>query len=188
MEPYFIINLVVLVTLFVVLTLLVWKLSNRLMLNKQMNLTKLFLLGAVSFILIGGFATGNSAIDIQLHDTYFVIAHAHILMGTALIFAICAGFYYLFPVFFKREINETMGKIHFTAMVFIVCALYLSMRYIGIVGVPRRYYQVNNYDAFASINSLYNAIAGFGIAFALIQIIPFINAIYSLIYGKRIIR
>jgi len=109
-------------------------------------------------------------------------------MGVAVMFAAFAGFYHLFSVFSKKEMNETMGIIHFTGMIAIAFTAFVFLRYIGIAGVPRRYYQFGNFDAFAHFETINRRIVTFGIVFLLMQIIPFINAIYSLIYGKRIIR
>ena len=59
------------------------------------------------------FLRGNSAIDVQQHDTYFVVAHFHIVMGVAAMFGMFAGVYHWFPKMFGRFMNETLGKIHF---------------------------------------------------------------------------
>ena len=76
----------------------------------------LFALGFVSLFVSGG-VTGmllaQPALDIYLHDTYFVVAHFHIIMGVAAIFGIFAGMYFWFPKMFGRMMNETLGKMHF---------------------------------------------------------------------------
>ena len=72
----------------------------------------LFSIGLVSFFLTGGITgifLGNSAIDIQLHDTYFVVAHFHLVMGSASFFGMLAGVYHWFPKMFGRMMNEKLG-------------------------------------------------------------------------------
>ena len=72
----------------------------------------LFSIGLVSFFLTGGITgifLGNSAIDIQLHDTYFVVAHFHLVMGSASFFGMMAGVYHWFPKMFGRMMNRNVG-------------------------------------------------------------------------------
>ena len=76
----------------------------------------LFSIGLVSFFLTGGITgifLGNSAIDIQLHDTYFVVAHFHLVMGSASFFGMMAGVYHWFPKMFGRMMDSKLGYIHF---------------------------------------------------------------------------
>ena len=76
----------------------------------------LFCIGFVSFFISGGLTgiyLGNSVIDIQLHDTYFVVAHFHLVMGVSAVFGMYAGIYHWFPKMFGRFMNPVLGYIHF---------------------------------------------------------------------------
>jgi len=94
--------------------------------NIRITPPSMFAIGFVSMFISGGLTgiwLGNSTIDIQLHDTYFVVAHFHIVMGIAAFFGMFAGIYHWFPRMFGRMMNETMAYIHF-AITFIVHTLY----------------------------------------------------------------
>ena len=84
--------------------------------NIRLNTPALFGIGFVSMFISGGLTgifLGNSAIDVQQHDTYFVVAHFHIVMGVAAMFGMFAGVYHWFPKMYGRFMNETLGKLHF---------------------------------------------------------------------------
>ena len=117
----------------------------------------LFAIGFVSMFISGGLTgifLGNSAIDIQLHDTYFVVAHFHIVMGIAAFFGMFAGVYHWFPRMYGRFMNETMGRIHFWVTMVGAYAIFWPMHYIGMAGVPRRYYRFDTFDAFGHFAGL----------------------------------
>jgi cytochrome c oxidase subunit 1 len=76
----------------------------------------LFAIGMVSFFISGGLTgifLGNAALDINLHDTYFVVAHFHLVMGSAAIFGMLAGVYHWFPKMFGKMMDERLGYLHF---------------------------------------------------------------------------
>jgi cytochrome c oxidase subunit 1 len=76
----------------------------------------MFAIGLVSFFITGGLTgifLGNATLDIQLHDTYFVVAHFHLVMGSAAIFGMMAGIYHWYPRMFGRMMNKTLGYMHF---------------------------------------------------------------------------
>jgi cytochrome c oxidase subunit 1 len=127
----------------------------------------LFSIGLVSLFISGGLTgiiLGNSALDIQLHDTYFVVAHFHLVMGSASFFGLMAGAYHWFPKMFGRMMNEKLGYVHFWMTFIGVYAVFFPMHYIGIAGFPRRYYSFTTYDAtnsFADMNSFISLAAIF---------------------------
>jgi len=148
----------------------------------------LFSIGLVSFFISGGLTgifLGNSAVDIQLHDTYFVVAHFHLVMGSASFFGLLAGVYHWFPKMFGRMMDEKLGYIHFWLSFIGVYLVFFPLHYIGIAGFPRRYYSFTNFDAFnifADLNSLVSVAA---IITFLAQFIFLFNFFYSMFRGKK---
>ena len=147
----------------------------------------LFSIGLVSFFISGGLTgifLGNAAIDIQLHDTYFIVAHFHLVMGSAAFFGMLAGVYHWFPKMFGRMMNHKLGYIHFWISFIGIYMVFFPMHYIGIAGFPRRYYSFTNFDAFSSFTDLnaFITIAASITFFA--QLIFLFNFFYSLFRGK----
>ena len=104
----------------------------------------LFAIGFVSLFVAGGITglvLGQTSLDLSMHDTYFVLAHFHLVMGVAAIFGMFAGTYFWFPKMFGRKMNETLGKIHFWPTMIGVYAIFIPMHVMGLVGLPRRYSQ-----------------------------------------------
>jgi cytochrome c oxidase subunit 1 len=109
----------------------------------------LFSLGFVSLFVTGGITgllLAQPAIDIYLHDTSFVVAHFHLIMGVAAIFGIFTGIYFWFPKMFGRMMSEGMGRVHFWFTVVGVYAIFMPMHFMGISGAPRRYAQLTEFD------------------------------------------
>jgi cytochrome c oxidase subunit 1 len=102
----------------------------------------MFSIGFVSLFVSGGITgifLGQTAVDIPLHDTYFVVGHFHLIMGVAAIFGMFAGTYFWFPKMFGRMMNETLGKVHFFITFIGVNCIFMPMHIMGIAGAPRRY-------------------------------------------------
>jgi len=148
----------------------------------------LFSIGLVSFFISGGLTglfLGNSAIDIQLHDTYFVVAHFHLVMGSASFFGMMAGIYHWFPKMFGRMMNEKLGYLHFWATFIGVYLVFFPMHYIGIAGFPRRYYSFTNFDAFSSFTDLNAFVSIAAILTFGAQLIFLFNFFYSIYRGRK---
>lgn len=148
----------------------------------------LFSIGLVSFFISGGLTglfVGNSAIDIQLHDTYFIVAHFHLVMGSAAFFGMLAGVYHWFPKMFGRMMDSKLGYIHFWVSFVGIYMVFFPMHYIGIAGFPRRYYSFTNFDAFSTFVDLnsFVSIAAF-ITFAA-QLLFLFNFFYSMFKGRK---
>lgn len=147
----------------------------------------LFSIGLVSFFISGGLTgiiLGNSAIDIQLHDTYFVVAHFHIVMGSASFFGMLAGVYHWFPKMFGRMMDERLGYIHFWLTFIGVYIVFFPMHYIGIAGFPRRYYSWTGFDAFNTFADLNQLISIAAILVFFAQFIFIFNFFYSIFKGR----
>jgi len=148
----------------------------------------LFSIGLVSVFISGGITgifLGNSAIDIQLHDTYFVVAHFHLVMGAASAFGLLAGVYHWFPKMFGRMMDAKLGYIHFWLTFIGIYAVFFPMHYIGIAGFPRRYYSFTNFDAFSGFTDLNQFISIAAIATFFGQFIFLFNFFYSMYRGRK---
>lgn len=158
--------------------------------NFRFNAASLFALGFVSMFISGGLTgifLGNSALDIQLHDTYFVVAHFHIVMGIAAFFGMFAGIYHWFPKMFGRFMNETLGRIHFWGTMIGAYAIFWPMHYTGMAGMPRRYYDGGaSFDAFRHFTELNQFITVAAIVVFFLQIIFVINFFYSIFSGRKL--
>lgn len=149
----------------------------------------LFSIGLVSFFISGGLTgivLGNSAADIQLHDTYFVVAHFHLVMGSASFFGMLAGVYHWFPKMFGRMMDDKLGYLHFWLTFIGVYLVFFPLHYTGIAGFPRRYYSYSSFeftqDAFTDL-SMFVSIAAF-LTFAA-QLIFLFNFFFSIFKGRR---
>ena len=148
----------------------------------------LFSIGLVSFFVSGGLTgiiLGNSALDIQLHDTYFVVAHFHLVMGSASFFGMVAGVYHWFPKMFGRMMNQTLGYVHFWVTFVGVYLVFFPMHYIGIAGFPRRYYSFTGYDFTTKYHDLNSAISIAAIITFAAQLVFLYNFIRSIFWGKK---
>ncbi|MCC6721510.1 MAG: cbb3-type cytochrome c oxidase subunit I [Bacteroidia bacterium] len=148
----------------------------------------LFAIGLVSFFISGGLTglfLGNAAIDIQLHDTYFVVAHFHIVMGCAAIFGMMAGIYHWFPRMYGRMMNNTLGYLHFWLTFIAAYMVFFPMHFIGLAGVPRRYYQFTVLPEFGIWNDVNVLITVAAIIGALAQILFLYNFFSSIFCGKK---
>ncbi|MEQ9288755.1 MAG: cbb3-type cytochrome c oxidase subunit I [Cyclobacteriaceae bacterium] len=148
----------------------------------------LFSIGLVSFFISGGITgifLGNSALDIFLHDTYFVVAHFHLVMGSAAFFGMIAGVYHWFPKMYGRMMDAKLGYIHFWLTFIGVYMVFFPMHYIGIAGFPRRYYSFTNFDAFSSFGDLNMFVSVAAILTFGAQFIFLLNFFYSIFRGKK---
>lgn len=159
--------------------------------NIRFNSASLFSIGFVSMFISGGLTgifLGNSAIDIQLHDTYFIVAHFHLVMGVAAFFGMFSGLYQWFPKLYGRFMNETLGKIHFWITLIGAYAIFWPMHYLGLAGVPRRYYSFENFDTFSHFDGMNKFITISAIIVFAAQIIFVVNFFYSIWRGKKMKR
>ena len=104
----------------------------------------LFAIGFVSLFVSGGLSgpfLAQPVLDIPLHDTAFVVAHFHLIMGVAAIFGILGRPIIGSPKMFGRMMNEKLGRIHFFFTLLGTYSIFMPMHYLGMAGQPRRYSQ-----------------------------------------------
>ncbi|MCS6974464.1 MAG: cbb3-type cytochrome c oxidase subunit I [Cyclobacteriaceae bacterium] len=155
--------------------------------NIRFTPAMLFSIGLVSLFLTGGITgifLGNAAIDIQLHDTYFVVAHFHLVMGAASFFGMLAGVYHWFPKMFGRMMDDKLGYIHFWLTFIGVNLVFFPMHYIGIAGFPRRYYAFTNFETFSGFSDLNALVSVAAIVTMAAQFIFVFNFFYSMFRGR----
>jgi cytochrome c oxidase subunit 1 len=150
----------------------------------------LFAVGFVSLFISGGLTgifLGNSALDIPLHDTYFVVAHFHIVMAMAGGYGMLAGLYHWFPKMFNgRQLNNTMGYIHFWLTFVGSYLIFWPMHYLGMTGVPRRYLTLENFTTFNGYEDLNKFISIVVILVFCVQLLFVINFFHSIFHGRKI--
>ena len=154
----------------------------------RLNSAMLFAIGFISLFISGGLTgifLGNSAIDIQMHDTYFVVAHFHIVMGVAAMFGMFAGIYHWYPKMFGRFMNETLGRIHFWMTIIGAYAIFWPMHYLGMAGVPRRYYRFDSFEAFEQFTAMNQFITIAAIITFGASLLFVVNFFYSMNNGKK---
>lgn len=148
----------------------------------------LFSIGFVSLFISGGLTgiiLGNSALDIQLHNTYFVVAHFHLVMGSSAFFGMFAGVYHWFPKMFGRMMDDKLGYAHFWLTFIGVYLVFLPMHYVGIAGFPRRYYTFTAFETFSQWGDLNMFISIAAILAWVAQFIFLFNFVYSIFRGRR---
>ena len=149
----------------------------------------LFSIGFVSLFISGGLTgiwLGNSALDIHLHDTYFVIAHFHLVMGVASMFGMFAGIYHWFPKMFGRLMNNTLAYIHFWITMIGAYLIFWPMHYEGLAGMPRRYYDFSNWESFKMFQGLNEFISVVAMIVFATQFLFIFNFFYSIFKGRKL--
>jgi cytochrome c oxidase subunit 1 len=157
--------------------------------NIRFTPAMLFAIGFVSLFISGGLTgifLGNSALDIHLHDTYFVIAHFHIVMGVASFFGLFAGVYHWFPKMFGRFMNNTLSYIHFWLTIVGAYLIFWPMHYEGLAGMPRRYYDFSNWESFKMFGGLNEFISIVSMVVFAAQLLFVINFFYSIWKGRKV--
>jgi len=156
--------------------------------NIRFTPAMMFAIGMVSFFISGGLTglfLGNATLDINLHDTYFVVAHFHLVMGSASIFGMLCGVYHWYPKMFGRMMNEKLGYFHFWLTFIGAYLVFFPMHFMGVDGVPRRYYAFTEFafmEKWVSVNVLVTWAA---IIASLGQIAFLINFFGSIWKGKK---
>ena len=157
--------------------------------NIKLTVPMLFALAFILTFVVGGLSglfLGNVIIDVPLSDTYFVVAHFHMVMGVAPILVIFGGIYHWYPKLTGRMLNNTLGQLHFWVTFLGTYAIYYPMHYLGFLGVPRRYYAYGIESDFypESAASLNEFITIAALVVGLMQFVFVYNLIVSYFRGK----
>ncbi|BAL22529.1 cytochrome c oxidase, subunit I [Azoarcus sp. KH32C] len=154
----------------------------------HLTVPMLFAVGFISTFVIGGLTglfLGNVSVDIPLSDTYFVVAHFHMVMGVSPVLAIFGGLYHWYPKVTGRMLDETLGKLHFWVTFVGAYAIFFPMHYLGFLGMPRRYYAFEGYDFIPpSAQSLNAFITVAALIVGVTQLAFLFNLAWSARHGK----
>jgi len=153
----------------------------------------LFSIGMVSSFITGGITgiiLADSALDITVHDTYFVVAHFHVVMGLSAVFGMFGGIYHWFPKLFGKMLNTRLGYAHFWVTIVGAYGVFIPMHFMGISGAPRRYYDYSVYElfdveTFLKFEDLNQIMSIFAILAACGQLIFLFNFVYSVFRGPK---
>ncbi|MFN3969241.1 cbb3-type cytochrome c oxidase subunit I [Flavobacterium sp.] len=159
--------------------------------NLQLNPAMLFSIGLVSTFITGGLTgiiLGDSTLDINVHDTYFVVAHFHLVMGISALYGLFAGVYHWFPKMFGRMLNKNLGYVHFWVTAVCAYGVFFPMHFIGMAGLPRRYYTNTNFPLFDDLQDVNVIITTFALIGGAFQLVFLYNFFSSIFYGKRTVQ
>ncbi len=156
--------------------------------NLQLNPGMLFSIGLVSTFITGGLTgiiLGDSTLDINVHDTYFVVAHFHLVMGISALYGLFAGVYHWFPKMFEgKMMNKNLGYLHFWVTAIGSYAIFFPMHFIGMAGLPRRYYENTHFPYFDDLANVNVLITVAALITGAVQLVFLYNFIHSIFYGK----
>ncbi|MDJ0926231.1 MAG: cbb3-type cytochrome c oxidase subunit I [Gammaproteobacteria bacterium] len=155
----------------------------------HLTVPMLFSIGFLFTFIHGGLTglfLGNVVVDLPLSDTYFVVGHFHMVMGISPIMVVFAAIYHWFPKMTGRMFNQTLGKIHFWLTFLGAYSIYLPMHYLGILGVPRRYYSMGTTDFVPeSAQAMNIGITYSAILVGVVQLVFLVNIAWSIFRGEK---
>lgn len=156
--------------------------------NIRFTPAMMFSIGMVSTFISGGLTgiiLADAALDITVHDTYFVVAHFHIVMGFSAVNAMFAGVYHWYPKMFGRMMNMKLGYLHFWLTFVAGYGVFFPMHFLGLAGVPRRYYTNSEFPLFDGFIDMNVMMTMFAIVGSIAQFIFFFNFFYSMKRGPK---
>jgi cytochrome c oxidase subunit 1 len=154
----------------------------------HLTVPMLFAIGFVFTFINGGLTglfLGNVVVDLPLSDTYFVVAHFHMVMAVSPILVIFGAIYHWYPKITGRMLDDTLGKIHFWITFVGSYCIYYPMHYLGILGVPRRYYALGTTDFIPqSAHGVNEGITIAALIVGVTQLVFIVNLIWSYFKGR----
>ncbi len=155
----------------------------------HLTVPMLFSIGFIFTFVHGGLTglfLGNVTVDVPLSDTYFVVGHFHMVMGVSPVLVLFGAIYHWYPKVTGRMWNQGLGKLHFWLTFLGTYAIYLPMHYLGILGVPRRYYALGTTDFIPdSVHTINAFITIAALLVAAAQLLFLYNVITSLWKGEK---
>ena len=155
----------------------------------HLSVPMLFSLAFICTFAIGGLTglfLGNVSVDIPLSGTYFVVAHFHMVMGVAPLLVVFGGIYHWYPKVTGRMLDDRLGQLHFWVTFLGTYLIYFPMHYLGVLGMPRRYYNFDHYQFIPpsaySLNAFITVVA---LLVGVVQVLFIFNLVWSLRYGRR---
>jgi cytochrome c oxidase subunit 1 len=148
----------------------------------KLNTPMLYAIGFIAMFTIGGLSgvvLASVPVDIQMHDTYYVVAHIHYVLVAGSVMTIFSGLYYWYPKLTGKMYNEFWGKVHFWLTSIFINVTFFLMHYLGMKGMPRRYF---DYDPQFETLNLISSVGAFILAAA--QFIWVINFVVSMKTGE----
>ena len=154
----------------------------------HLTLPMLFALAFIVTFVNGGLTglfLGNVVVDVPLSDTMFVVAHFHMVMGVAPLLVIFGAIHHWYPKVTGRMLDETIGKIHFWVTFLGTYAIFFPMHYLGLVGVPRRYYELGETVFIPpSVHTLNEFITVAALIVGAAQVLFLFSLVWSLFRGR----
>ncbi|MFD1719077.1 cytochrome c oxidase subunit I [Georgenia deserti] len=144
----------------------------------------LYSLGFLVTFLFGGLTgiiLSSPAMDFNVHDSYFVVAHFHYVVFGTVVFAMYAGFFFWWPKWTGRMLNERLGKIQFWILFLGFHTTFLIQHWLGVQGMQRRIADYRPEDGF----TFYNQISSIGAVFIALSTLPFLWNVYITMRGPR---
>ena len=147
----------------------------------------LFSAGFVSLFIAGGLTgplLAQPSLDVYLHDTYFVVAHFHLIMAMAGLFAVFAGTHFWFPKIFGRMMSERLGAAHFWITFVGAYAIFMPMHLLGAAGHPRRYSELTGVQYVSAMAPLQTFITLAAVVTIAAQVVFLVNFFWSMFKGR----
>ncbi len=155
----------------------------------HLTLPMLFAIGFIVTFVNGGLTglfLGNVVVDVPLSDTMFVVAHFHMVMGVAPIMVVFGAIYHWYPKITGRMLDEVLGRIHFWVTFIGAYAIFFPMHYVGLVGVPRRYFELGDTVFIPpSVHDLNMFISVAALVVGAAQLVFLFNLVWSLFHGRE---